>query len=1001
MGTWVRGLGWWDEDDEYGSLTKRAILPTSTGSFVAFIPDGNTPEAFALADPEFVPNPGDGTDVDKIWVFEISSTFQTVTQVASFSTGQLVMPYDECTADLYSDNSVGIVYRLADGTLRFRKITYGTWAVGAAETIATQAGGVEFDRVDLAVTATNVPVVTVLCRDTDSDPRLFVRTYVRRTSDNTWFLANSTTIITSGTIKRPYGDVTLAALEGTATARRVVIAACGGVNQSTDTGARVYTALINESTGALSSMTLRQTYLAGDMSNTIEYWMPRRIYLFHSGTDEVTLGYMQISEKKTLMVARGTWNGTTWTEVIPPSTRTMDFNTMEVQRRCTMTYAQDTVVFFAHHTFSQAPVVVNYIARINDSTGAVSWNGTHFKWDGLPANNVPRVFAQGGTGRNANIATDHATLIYEEFAGGAWHVEAHHVQAAAQPIEVIPSDGASLITSTPNLAVKARLDKAWPQSLHKQVWQFASDTNFTTNIHTYTQPDSKFIRLEGTEEIQDTQGNPIYKYVLVSDTLPSSEEIGQGTWYLRAATIDEFGKQGPWSATQTVTVGHAPSAYNLSPNSGNRYNPGTGVQFTWAVTDPSPTDYQTAYQVIVERDDTMAVIHDSGKVVSQSSSHVASIAVQDVQLNWKVRVWDVDDVVGPYTDYETFELTSSPTVVIDSVGSAGTLNSSVPQVVFTPTVSGIRRIKKYQAVFSQSGSNVWDSGQISIDVASGTQITYTGNSPVLVNSSSYSVIVYVWDDMNLEGQSPLTPFSTSWTAPPTPTGVSADASFYGTEGLGYVALYWNDTQRDNDYAGWIVYRRDDLLNSTGGVAEVGEWVEVDRVYDVASTYEYHDYTAPSSYKCTYRITQLVNRFGHITESNTSSEVIVYPDSEGYWLLNYDTGTAYMLSNVVTDEYEDEYDEAEMTIIGRGRHYERGDHLGVKGNMSAQLRTDARRKKLELERIKRENLALYLRTPFGDVWEVYVGNLKISRIAGVGKSEFVDVEIPYSEVDANG
>jgi hypothetical protein len=39
----------------------------------------------------------------------------------------------------------------------------------------------------------------------------------------------------------------------------------------------------------------------------------------------------------------------------------------------------------------------------------------------------------------------------------------------------------------------------------------------------------------------------------------------------------------------------------------------------------------------------------------------------------------------------------------------------------------------------------------------------------------------------------------------------------------------------------------------------------------------------------------------------------------------------------------------------------------------------------------------MRNPFGDVYRIRVGNLSISRLAGVGVDEFVDVTIPYSEV----
>lgn len=58
---------------------------------------------------------------------------------------------------------------------------------------------------------------------------------------------------------------------------------------------------------------------------------------------------------------------------------------------------------------------------------------------------------------------------------------------------------------------------------------------------------------------------------------------------------------------------------------------------------------------------------------------------------------------------------------------------------------------------------------------------------------------------------------------------------------------------------------------------------------------------------------------------------------------------------------------------------------------------ARWVKQKLEKTKASDHRLLLRTPFGDSWPVHLSNLGISRVAGVGSNEMVDVEIPYLEV----
>jgi len=48
-------------------------------------------------------------------------------------------------------------------------------------------------------------------------------------------------------------------------------------------------------------------------------------------------------------------------------------------------------------------------------------------------------------------------------------------------------------------------------------------------------------------------------------------------------------------------------------------------------------------------------------------------------------------------------------------------------------------------------------------------------------------------------------------------------------------------------------------------------------------------------------------------------------------------------------------------------------------------------------MKRSGHKLYIRNPFGDLWRVHISSMSVSRIAGVGSNEFVDVDIPYMEV----
>jgi hypothetical protein len=265
----------------------------------------------------------------------------------------------------------------------------------------------------------------------------------------------------------------------------------------------------------------------------------------------------------------------------------------------------------------------------------------------------------------------------------------------------------------------------------------------------------------------------------------------------------------------------------------------------------------------------------------------------------------------------------------------------------------------------------------------------------------------VIDSGALVGVSNVISVSTDWVPPAAPDDVAVDTIPYNTENQGYVAITWGDVTRDPDFQYWIVSRKDDLIDQLGVVVEEGSWEEVGRIYVSSDVYQYNDYYAPSGYLTTYKVSQVVNRFNDVVPSEDDVEIAAYPQSDGYWLIEPETvdadASAFKLSIVNSDEFTDEYDEEEYNLIGRGRHVDRGDHLGVKGSLGVQIRDSAsataRQKKLRLDQIKAENRSLFLRNPFGDIFSVYVSSLGISRVAGVGTSEFVDVTIPYSELDA--
>ena len=440
------------------------------------------------------------------------------------------------------------------------------------------------------------------------------------------------------------------------------------------------------------------------------------------------------------------------------------------------------------------------------------------------------------------------------------------------------------------------------------IWQLAVTPDFLTLPRNYLQDDTHF-QLVLQTSVDGT-------VVVFNDVLPITQALmqansppGPATWYVRAALVDEWGKQGLWSASQTFQVSHPPSASTVAPSGVNTYGTGA-VTFNWTTSDPYVNDYQTAYEVIVEKNSDGSVVYDSGKITSTNKILISSalgIANKDIQLRWKVRAWDMDDVPGAYSSTLLFRIEDPPTVVVSSPVGGTPIATPFVVVTFTPTVGGGRTINKYSVVIAQGSTTVFDSGgyiTLAPPTASGVPITYNSGVSVYKNDQQYTMTLKVQDSDGLE-VTQIVAFSTHWTPPAPATGVAADITQYNVEGAGYVQVTWNDTARDPAFVNWIVYRKSDEINlSTLAVIKAGTWQPLASVYIPAASYVYQDYTTPAAHKVSYYVSQVVNRFGDLIESETITPVVVYPHSDGYWVL-MDAGSV-RLSIVTGDSYTDEY-----------------------------------------------------------------------------------------------
>lgn len=960
----------------------RAAMTLPDGSAVLVVHDPNTAGAPT--------GYGDGTGAEKIYVY--SSTDRTTWTLRTTITSPLANPI-RITSNVAADGTIGIV-AWTTTAVRYISVPSTTWVAVAAQTPRTAISSplVEDDW-DIAFTDGNVPVLFGYRSNTSGSTQLQVFMYVRRTSDSTWITTAVATSETTATPKTVYQSVAgLVLLTGGSAAARNVVFAGGHGNGNTDDGIDVYTCLLNETTGVVSSITLRKNYSPAHIPGSATSVRARSIMLYPSDDNEYTLGAQHSEGGKRLGVARGTWDGTTYVETIPYASHKVDLDM--VQYGMAKTYSSGRMSFVYA---SSAGNLVSAIAHIDVLTGAVSFSDLYFFDDKSQQTSLSPL---GGTGRFVEYTT-HDIIFTKKISSSKqefWH---HYAKPLRAPTGVIPGNGSTVVTAEPTVRAQADIDLNSPQSLIKMQWEFARDVAFTTSEFTFSQDDSKYALVKGTNVTGVT--------VAFNDVLPADIPLnGQGVWYVRAAHIDEYGVVGAYSSINSFTVAHPPTPANIDPGGLAVRAYGTGI-FThkWVFTDPWDDDHQTAYRITVDNLDTGATVGDTGKVSSLNPTGNISlpIGVKNAALRSSIQLWDVDDVSGVLTPGTPWVTADAVAVTITAPTAGSTVTTAIPTISSTVSFSGNRSVIKYKVdvIKTSTGAVIGGSGWQTVSLASGGSFSWVPPIELLANTTGYTFSVTVVDSWGIVSVPATVAVTTGWTPPATAAGVAVTVTPYNTEGMGWVLITWQDVGRDVDFTSWVVYRKMDLIDPiTLAVLEDGEWEDLYHQTATAGSYQYEDYWARSGYKVSYRVEQQVTRYGDVVTSSNGVAKVNYPISDSYWVIDPDNSTAWKLGSVTSDSYGDEYEESEFSIIGRGRHVDVGERIGYSGTLTAQLRDSpgltARQKRIRLEELKKtQNRRLYLRNPFGDVFRVSVRAMQFTRIPGVGQSEFVDVSIPYSEV----
>lgn len=526
-------------------------------------------------------------------------------------------------------------------------------------------------------------------------------------------------------------------------------------------------------------------------------------------------------------------------------------------------------------------------------------------------------------------------------------------------------------------------------------WMIARDPGMSTDVRVIKQPDSQFM----SYDVSSGSSQPTR---VISYTLSLAEELYSGDWYIQAhALYDTNGLAGsPWSPDSDFNVEHPPVAQPVSPTEGTTKLFGAGtVLCSWKFSDTEPTDTQSAYQLIVARVDTGGVVYDSNKTVSSVKTATATLdpSLKDVALQWRVALWDSDNVQGDFSTPVIFTLADPPDVVITSPTAAQVLTTALPTVGWNFTVGGARIQRAFRVRVLNTdvtpAATVGDSGWVF-----SAATTYTFQSQILTNMLNYKVVVEVQDNVGMQDISPEVAFSADWIEPVQALATVAADPFK-------VTVSWTDAEIDPEWVTWRVYRRyrNAATDDTDMANTRSIWVLIHETDINEPAMEYRDYFVPQNRSVDYAVVQLVDRFGSLIESDLITYQTVQTAGDRYYFVpEIPVGAiaSFEASNVVGDGFTREIEQETVHVKGRGRQVQIGDDLGYSGTLTIHLRNPdtARRDREFIEYLSGPNAGnVYIRSPFGDVLYVAFGNVAFTRLAGVGIGDLGDLTVPYSEV----
>lgn len=562
---------------------------------------------------------------------------------------------------------------------------------------------------------------------------------------------------------------------------------------------------------------------------------------------------------------------------------------------------------------------------------------------------------------------------------------------AALPVPVVNNPGPSSIKNTPYGYREATIQTTPAGERFVGVeWQFCQNADFTTGP-VVSWKNNLVGRYNagaiGYTSDPDSSVTPGLNGPTVSTDDPD-QYLKQGTWYVRARCVDVWNQAGAWSTGTTFSVSHPPVVQQPWPSGGKAFD-SDAFPVVWQFGDAWKSDTQSAYRIIV-KDPAMNTLYDSGKVSSpfNNANVVINPSWKEQVLNLSIQLWDRDDVASSVWT-GTFRLSTAPFIYLNYPAPDEVVITGQPNLNWTVDYAPGQSQKSYHVAFIRrdTGAIEWKMSSPNLSALN----FWNAPSVVLKNVSAYQLALTITDTQDLY-TTLLRNFTTDYVRPP-----KLHCSAYDTEyeDKGYVTILWPATTVDPQFVEFRIYRKNvDVEDS--------EWEQIGSESD-PTVWEFHDWSTSGPYHYKYSVTQVVMLYGALVESlQDEFGDVLQVQSSHYWLIVPDNEALNtQLYHITDDKYTSKIESSSHTIMGGGTRFVYGAPVGMEGTLTGQIKgaspVSVKQARERIERIQFEMTWCYLRDPFGNYTKVALGEISIGRIPGVGTSEFVDIEIPYTEV----